>query len=186
MFFSIIIPTYNNSDFLKKAISSVENQTEKNYELIVIDNNSTDETSKIIQNCEVKNLIYEKINNSGIIAKSRNLGIKISKGDWLIFLDSDDLIYENKLYFLNKNLNNKFDLVCNAEKIINLDNNNVKIWRYGPLEVNMYKKMLINGNRFSTSASAIKKDFILKNKVFFNENKDFVTAEDILRTTHHG
>ncbi len=178
MFFSIVIPTFNNASFLKKSIKSVENQTYDNFELIVVDNNSTDETSSIIKECSIKNLIYEKISNNGIIAKSRNLGIKLSKGSWLIFLDADDLIYKEKLNFLNNNLTEDFDLVCTAEKIIDLDSKNYKIWKYGPYENDMYKNMLIHGNKFSTSASVINKDFLIKNKIFFNENRDFVTAED--------
>ena len=152
MFFSIVIPTFNNASFLKKSIKSVENQTYDNFELIVVDNNSTDETSSIIKECSIKNLIYEKISNNGIIAKSRNLGIKLSKGSWLIFLDADDLIYKEKLNFLNNNLTEDFDLVCTAEKIIDLDSKNYKIWKYGPYENDMYKNMLIHGNKFSTSA----------------------------------
>ena len=178
MLFSIIIPTYNNANFLKKTLESIENQTDDNYELIIIDNHSTDETKSIIENSKINRLIYKKIKNDGVIAKSRNLGIQNSKGDWLMFLDSDDLFYDNKINFLNNNLSDEYDLVCNSEKNINLDNNSTKICRYGPYEKNFYEKMILDGNKFSTSASTIKKDFILKNKVYFNERYDFVTAED--------
>ena len=178
MFFSIIIPTYNNANFLKKALDSLKKQTDKNFELIIIDNHSSDDTSKVINNLKIDNLVYQKIKNDGVIAKSRNLGINISKGDWLIFLDSDDLFYENKINFLNNNLNSNFDIACNSERIINLDNGKSKIWRYGPSEKSLYKNMLLKGNRFSTSASVIKRDFVIKNNIFYNERKDFITAED--------
>ena len=178
MFFSIIIPTYNNAQFLKKALESLKKQTDKNFELIVIDNYSSDDTSKVINNLKIDNLVYQKIKNNGVIAMSRNLGINISKGDWLMFLDSDDLFYENKIEFLNNNLDSNFDIACNSERIVNLDNGKSKIWRYGPSEKNIYKKMLLNGNRFVTSASVIKRDFVIKNNIFFNERKDFITAED--------
>ena len=178
MFFSIIIPTFNNAYFLKKALVSIKNQTDSNFELIVVDNHSTDETQKIIEESGIDGLVYKKIKIDGVIAKSRNLGIQNSKGDWLMFLDSDDIFYYNKINFLNKNLNNDFDVVCNSEKIVNLDNGKSKIWRYGPNEKKLYERMLIDGNRFSTSASVIKKNFIIKNNIFFNERKDFITAED--------
>ena len=74
MFFSIIIPTYNNAYFLKKAIDSIQKQSDKNFELIVIDNHSTDETSQIIDKSKINNLVYKKIKNNGVIAKSRNMG----------------------------------------------------------------------------------------------------------------
>ena len=178
MFFSIIIPTYNNVNFLKKALESLKEQTDNNFELIIIDNCSTDDTSKVINNLKINNLIYQKIRNNGVIAKSRNLGINTSRGDWLMFLDSDDLFYKNKINFLNNNLNNNFDIVCNSEKIVNLDNGNSKIWRYNFNEKNPYKDMLLYGNKFSTSASVIKRDFIIKNNIFFDEREDFITAED--------
>ena len=98
MFFSIIIPTYNNANFLKKTLRSIKNQTADNYELIIIDNHSTDETKSIVENSKINRLLYKKIKNYGVIAKSRNFGIKFSKGDWLIF-DSDDIFYENKIIF---------------------------------------------------------------------------------------
>ena len=86
MFFSIIIPTFNNAYFLKKALVSIKNQTDSNFELIVVDNHSTDETQKIIEESGIDGLVYKKIKNDGVIAKSRNLGIQNSKGDWLMFL----------------------------------------------------------------------------------------------------
>jgi len=178
MLFSIIIPTYNNSVFLKRAIESIENQTSSNYELIIIDNNSTDDTDQLVKKSSCKNITYEKINNQGIISKSRNLGIKIAKGDWLIFLDSDDTIYKNKIKFLTEKLTDDLDLVCNGERLIYVDSKHYKTWKWGPLERNFYSKMLVDGNKFSTSASAVKRIFLKKNNIEFCEKKEFVTAED--------
>ena len=72
MFFSIIIPTYNNVNFLKKALDSLKKQTDKNFELIIIDNHSSDDTSKLINNLKIDNLVYQKIKNDGVI-QSRKL-----------------------------------------------------------------------------------------------------------------
>lgn len=178
MFCSIIVPTYNNALFLRKTLSSIEKQTDKDFELIIIDNNSSDNTDDIVKNCLVENLIFKKINNEGIISKSRNLGISISKGDWLMFLDSDDLFYEKKISFFKTNISYKFDLYCNAEKIVNLDNGTSKVWKYGPVERNFYEIMLKYGNKFSTSASVVKRRFLEKNSLKFDERLDFNTAED--------
>ena len=81
LFFSVIIPTYNREIVLHKAIKSVFNQTYQNWELIVVDNNSKDETKKVIKNFKSKKIKLFNINNKGIIAKSRNLGIKKVKVD---------------------------------------------------------------------------------------------------------
>jgi glycosyltransferase involved in cell wall biosynthesis len=178
MFFSVVIPTYNNALLLKRALKSLQSQTYSNYEVVIIDNYSNDDTEKVIRSFSFKNIIYKKINNGGIIAKSRNAGIKISNGDWILFLDSDDTFYPDKIKFLSENINSAYDLVCNAQKIVTESNDNIKIWKYGPYEKNFYKKMLIDGNRFSTSASAVSKFFLKENNIHFNERKDFVTAED--------
>ena len=69
-FFSIIIPTFNQSSFLQKALKSVFNQTFKNFEVIVVDNNSKDGTKKVVKS--FNNIVYRNINNEGIISKSRN------------------------------------------------------------------------------------------------------------------
>ena len=95
-FFSVIIPTFNQSNFLSRALDSVVNQNFNNFEIIVIDNFSSDNTKKIVKSFK-KKIIYKRIENKGIIAKSRNVGIQISKGKWLAFLDSDDLWSKNKL-----------------------------------------------------------------------------------------
>ena len=89
-FFSVVIPTFNQDSFLKKAINSVLQQTFKDFEIIIIDNNSTDNTEETVKYFNLENIQYEKISNGGIIAKSRNLGIKKAKGKWIAFLDSDD------------------------------------------------------------------------------------------------
>jgi len=77
-FFSIILPTYNQSDFLKKSINSILSQTFQNWELLIIDNNSTDNTDNVIQSFQDNRIKVYKINNQKILAKSRNLGIKKS------------------------------------------------------------------------------------------------------------
>ena len=66
-----------------------------------------------------------------------------------MFLDSDDLFYEKKISFFKTNISYKFDLYCNAEKIVNLDNGTSKVWKYGPAERNFYEIMLKYGNKFS-------------------------------------
>ena len=120
-FFSIVIPTYNQSNYLKTALTSIFKQKFKNYEVIVVDNHSKDETYKVVKNFK-KKIIYKKIRNNGVIAKSRNLGIKLSKGKWIAFLDSDDYWTVDKLEKNFQIINSKdCDVVCNSEWVINLE-----------------------------------------------------------------
>jgi len=99
---SVIIPTFNRIDLLKRAIDSVLNQSIKPYDIIVVDDGSTDSTSEMIQQkYKSINLIQQK--NSGVSA-ARNNGIKNAQGDWIALLDSDDEWKKNKLEEQVKNL----------------------------------------------------------------------------------
>jgi len=93
---SIIIPTFNRAHYLLEAINSIFAQNYKNIEIIIVDDGSTDNTSKII-NLHNKQLHYIYQENGGQAA-ARNKGIAIAKGKYLAFLDSDDLWTSNKLH----------------------------------------------------------------------------------------
>ena len=108
---SVIIPSYNRGYCLKRCINSVLKQTYKNIECIIVDNYSYDKTDKIISNIKDSRLKLYKINNEGIIAKSRNLGINYSKGEIIAFLDSDDWWMENKLQLCIEEIINGADFV---------------------------------------------------------------------------
>jgi glycosyltransferase involved in cell wall biosynthesis len=84
---SVIIPTFNRSQFLLRAIHSVLNQTYKNIELLVVDDGSTDETHKLLTPLiENKSLHYIKKNNGGV-SSARNAGGFSAKGKWIALLD---------------------------------------------------------------------------------------------------
>lgn len=94
---SVIIPTYNRAKFLKRAINSVLNQTFKDFELIIVDDGSTDDTSEVIYNfgdSRIKYIRYEKNKGAAVV---RNTGIKNAKGDFIAFQDSDDEWLSQKL-----------------------------------------------------------------------------------------
>ena len=95
---SVIIPAYNVENYIFRAIESVLNQTYSNYELIIVDDGSTDGTWDIIQSYakNEKKMVIKKQKNSGV-SKARNAGIEIAKGDFLVFLDSDDWLEINAL-----------------------------------------------------------------------------------------
>ena len=90
---SVIIPTFNRTDFICKTIESVLNQTVKADEIIVVDDGSTDDTQKKVKQYDIT-YIYQE--NSGV-SSARNQGIKKSKNEWIAFLDSDDIWLCDKL-----------------------------------------------------------------------------------------
>lgn len=91
---SVIIPTYNRRDLLKRAISSVQNQTYKAFEIIVVDDGSTDGTEDLFP---IDGVEYHRISHGGYPGRTRNIGVSISDGDYICFLDSDDEWLPEKL-----------------------------------------------------------------------------------------
>lgn len=96
---SVITPIYNSEKFLKTAIVSVQNQTYSNWELILVDDASTDGSGKIAEQFynDDTRIIYEKFPENRGPAVSRNRAIELAKGEYIAFLDSDDFWSPNKL-----------------------------------------------------------------------------------------
>ena len=140
-FFSVVIPTYNHEVFLEKAVKSVLNQTFSDYEIIIIDNYSDDNTENLIKNLNNKNIKFIKNRNHGILAKSRNIGIEQSKSEWIAFLDSDDIWWQDRLKvlfdFIKKH--NNYEVICTNELWVNTTNNKKRVSKYGPYKNNFYK-----------------------------------------------
>jgi len=113
---SVIIPTYNRASFLKEAIESVLSQEYSNYELIIIDDGSTDNTKEIIKLFEGKLRYYYQPHRG--VSSARNAGLKLAQGNFIAFLDSDDLWKKEKLKvqmeFMKKHPEIK---VCYTEEI---------------------------------------------------------------------
>ena len=94
---SIIMPSYNTGKFIQETINSVKNQTYNNWELIIVDDGSTDNTDEVVRAIKDDRIKYikNKVNKGAAI--SRNIALREAKGKWIAFLDSDDLWKEDKL-----------------------------------------------------------------------------------------
>ena len=101
--FSIVIPTYNRAEFIGKAIQSVKDQLFNDWELIVVDDGSTDNTKEVVFSFNDNRIkyVYQKNQERSI---ARNRGIKEAKGEYICFLDSDDWYLQNHLVELRKNI----------------------------------------------------------------------------------
>ena len=106
MKFSIIIPAYNIEKYIEKCIESILNQTYNNYEIIIINDGSTDNTLKKIKKYEKDNVIIIDQNNKGL-SESRNIGVKKAKGDYILFVDGDDFVDNELLETLNNIIDNE-------------------------------------------------------------------------------
>lgn len=104
---SIIIPLYNEEKYIKDAINSILEQDYSNYEIIVIDDGSTDNSYNIVNNIKDKRIKLFRFKKNKGVGEARNLGIKKASGDYLAFLDADDYWEKDKLKkqvnFMEKN-----------------------------------------------------------------------------------
>lgn len=109
--FSIIVAAYNIEDYIKRAIESVESQTFKDYELIIVNDCSTDDTGKIILNecSKYNNITYIEHEINKKAGGARNTGLKKASGEYIVFLDGDD-------YLANNNVLEKLDKVIGKDK----------------------------------------------------------------------
>ena len=110
--FSIIVPIYNVEGYLKKCLDSILNQTFVDYEIILVNDGSTDQSLSIIKEYMNKYPDVKLINqeNKGL-SEARNSGLKVAKGNYVLFVDSDDFIDKDLLLNLNDNIVNNPDLV---------------------------------------------------------------------------
>ena len=105
--YSIIIPVYNVEKYIKRCLDSVFEQTEKDFEVIVINDDCTDNSMDIVRKYDVNIITTKHVS----VSQARNLGVEEAKGEYLIFLDSDDYWEKNLLKNISKSLDNKPDLV---------------------------------------------------------------------------
>lgn len=180
---SIVIPTYNHAKFISKALKSVIDQTYKNWEAIIIDNESVDETYKLVNGFNDPRIKYFKISNDGVIAKSRNLGIKEAKGDWIAFLDSDDWWTKDKLEVCFSKIGKNTDLIYHAHEYVNQSKSFLKkkIIRGRQLKKPILNDLLIGtitkGTQISNSSVIVRKNILIKIGGL-NENKTLVGSDD--------
>jgi glycosyltransferase involved in cell wall biosynthesis len=114
-FFTVVIPTYNRSNLLNRAVSSVLDQTFEDFEIIIVDDHSTDETSSIVKSFSDPRIHYMINNRTKGACGARNTGIFSAKGKWVAFLDDDDIWLPEKLksqYELSQRASKTVGLIC--------------------------------------------------------------------------
>lgn len=187
---SIIMPSFNSEKTIARAIDSIINQTFTNWQLIIIDDNSSDNTSQIIKKYELEDgrisyVINDKNYGSGY---SRNCGIKISTGKYLAFLDSDDMWLPHKLNNQYKMMINEgVDFSCSEYFVVNdLGSNGNSVFKRISIPYNKitYQK-LISHNLICTSTVIVSKS-ILGDKLMpdIRRRQDYAMWLSILKEGH--
>jgi teichuronic acid biosynthesis glycosyltransferase TuaG len=164
---SVIMPAYNAELYISEAIQSVIDQSINDWELIIIDNCSTDETVKIVKSFQFRHSnikLYSTVFNSGGPAVPRNIGINNSTGKYLAFIDSDDVWVENKLYIQLPYLK-KYTLVCSLTDKIDYKGHIIKSHECAQ-------------NKELNACSVIYKNSIINSSVIVNRNLFLSTLFD--------
>ena len=184
MLISIIIPYYKKQKYIKKTINSVLRQTHQKFEIIIINDEPGNLSKKLLLSLKRKDKRIKIINNVKNIGagKSRNKGIKIAKGKYIAFIDSDDLWKKNKLK-IQINIMKKYDynISHTAYYIINENKNRYALRR----SKNLNFRILKNSCDIGLSTVMIKKNVLKKDKLF----SDYKTKEDYylwLKLTYSG
>ncbi len=176
-FFSIVIPTFNRKEVLLNNLLSLDNQTFRDFEVVVSDDGSNDGTYDLINSYSFNyDLKYIYSENWGGPAKPRNLGLNSSNGKWICFLDSDDFWYCNKLEVLHKRIqidSNNINFIYHHN--LRLSNNlNSVIYPFQSISLS---KLLSSGNSIYLSSICASK-IILSQIGGFSENPKFIGVED--------
>ncbi len=177
---SIIIPCYNSAEFLESCLDSILNQSYKYFEILAINDGSTDSTSDILSSYAEKDSRIKVFSqeNKGV-STTRNRGIKLSSGTYIMFVDADDYIGE---HYLNDMLSyiekNKADLVISGATFCNEDgkiNRQVSFSRQAQeLIFTEIITDIVNRVYFSSCwKTLINKEFLKKNEIYFEPRLDF-------------
>jgi glycosyltransferase involved in cell wall biosynthesis len=177
------MPAYNASNYIQEAINSVIAQTFIDWELIIVDDGSTDKTSEIVSEyVTIENRISYYYQENGKQGKARNLAISKSKGEYLAFLDADDLWLPEKLEIQIKEIKDKnVDLVFSNAYIINdsekINLNKVIYCHQGFLDSNEGLDRMIERNRIPILTVLVKKSKVIEVGMF-SEKLEIQNAED--------
>jgi len=170
---SIIVPTYNRGHLIEKTILSLLSQTDNRYEIIIVDDGSTDDTEFIVEKYLSDKLFYFKKENAERAA-ARNFGTQKARGQYINWFDSDDLALDNHISTAISTIETQgevawfhlnYSLIYSSGQIISSGGS-----------IADAKKSLIKGNIFSCNGVFVKKEIAIKNS--FNEDRALSASED--------
>lgn len=169
---SIIIPMYNSGAFIKSCIESIKRIKSNKIECIIVNDGSTDDSIKIVEEIKDERMIVVDKTNGGV-STARNLGVEYAKGDFITFIDSDDVVDSDKLQYVVEGLTGEYDLIYYSRDYTDTD---------------MQPEVLVNGvfgigdtvpvNGSAPHSKIFKRVFLEQNNIRFNSK--VVYGEDAL------
>lgn len=176
---SVVIPTYNRAHLIKESLQSVLDQTLQPYEIIVVDDFSTDNTEEVVNSLNSPLIKYLKNERKKGANGARNTGILMAKGEYIAFHDSDDIWLPEKLRLQSEIITENIEL-CFCSLVKESGSKKGEIFPYKYLDSNKIKDLLRLHNWISTQTILIK--WTLARKQLFDENlKRFQDWDFVLR-----
>jgi glycosyltransferase involved in cell wall biosynthesis len=177
MKFSIVIPTYNRALFIAELLQSLSNQSINDFEVLVCDDGSTDNTQEVVQSfVNQLKIRYFYNENWGGPAHPRNVGIKNAVGEWVCFLDSDDLWYANKLESVSSVIKDDIDVIYHLFSTNSKKKSTIGLYKV-PVFRDLFEDLLTNGNKIVNSSLVIRKQLLL-DIGGLSEDENLIGVED--------
>ena len=166
--FSVVIPAHNAAAFLCRAVDSIKKQSFKEWEIIVVENGSTDDTY------EIGLSIFQSEKG---VSNARNKGIDLASGEWIVFLDADDSLTPDALKFYYEVIDDDIQLICGRYVHNKINNSNERVFK-GKEETKKYLSECLKDptQKCNSTGCAFKKSFLDSNNIRFD--KDLSFAED--------
>ncbi len=173
---SIIVNCHNGEMFINRCIESILNQSHSNFEIIFYDNQSTDNTYKIIRNIKDNRIKYFKTNKFFKLYEARNLAIKEAKGEFIAFLDIDDTWEKNKLIKQIKLMLKTKSDICFTNHWVS--NNKKILFRKNLSSKNIFFQ-IINDYPISILTVMIRRSLLIKKRIFFDKRYEIIGDFDL-------
>ncbi|MDD4878952.1 MAG: glycosyltransferase [Candidatus Omnitrophica bacterium] len=176
---SVVITAYNKGKFIGDTVRSVLSQEYGDFELIIVDDGSTDNTREVVSSFPDKRIRYHYQANSGLPACARNKGMSLSTGRYISLLDGDDYWYNEKLQRSKEVLDDMPDagLIWHNEAIVH-DGRVLRHTSYKPYGDDMYRRLLFEGKCLPVSAVTLRREIFFEGGFKFSEDKRLFAIED--------
>jgi GT2 family glycosyltransferase len=178
---SVVIPTYNRARDLERAITSVLAQTFDDFEVLVIDNQSTDDTAAVVAQFSDRRISLHSVDNQGVVAKSRNMGIHLARGEYVAFLDSDDWWTRTKLRVSLDSLESGAAVVFHHLYLVTHPRQRVHLRKVRARDLRrpVFRDLLHNGSAIPQSSVVMRRDLLVE-VGGMPEDRELVAMEDYM------
>ena len=173
---SIIVPVYNAEAYLPKCIDSILKQSFQDFEILLINDGSTDKSCEICDEYALKDkriFVYQK--NNGGVSSARNLGLSKAIGKWVYFVDSDDTLFDDCLETLLMHTSDDIDCSVGGymdiyeNKAVGVSTEIIKRWNYKTALLDFYKPVYFRFNGYLWNR-LFRHSIIKENNIYFHEN----------------